>query len=102
MRSYTFIPFVFCMVVFLAGKPIAFNYDIGDTVSDFTLKNVNGKMVSLSDYKNSKGVILIFDCNTCPYSRAYNDRIIDLHAKYSTRGFPVVTINANDPNISPG
>ena len=77
-------------------------YEVGDTVSDFKLKNVNGKLVSLSDYKDSKGVILIFDCNTCPYSKAYNDRIIALHKSFAPRGFPVVTINANDGEQSPG
>ncbi|HEY0771653.1 MAG TPA: redoxin domain-containing protein, partial [Sphingobacteriaceae bacterium] len=78
------------------------NYGVGDTVADFKLKNVDGKMVSLADYKTSKGVIVIFDCNTCPYSRAYNERIIQLNKKYSSVGFPVITINANDPEQSDG
>jgi peroxiredoxin len=92
-----------CFVLLAAGKSTPPDgYAVGDRVEDFKLKNVDGKMVALSDYKDQKGVVLIFDCNTCPYSKAYNQRIIDLHAKYSTRGFPVVTINANDPNISPG
>jgi peroxiredoxin len=77
-------------------------YEIGDAVSDFKLKNVDGKMISLSDYKDQKGAIVIFDCNTCPYSKAYNDRIIELNSKYSAKGFPVITINPNDPEISPG
>jgi peroxiredoxin len=77
-------------------------YEIGDAVSDFKLKNVDGKMVSLSDYKDQKGAIVIFDCNTCPYSRAYNDRIIELNSKYSSKGFPVITINPNNPELSPG
>lgn len=77
-------------------------YDVGDTVSDFRLKNFDGKMVSLFDYKDSKGVILIFDCNTCPYSKAYNDRIIALHKNFAPKGFPVVTINPNDGKQSPG
>lgn len=77
-------------------------YEIGDAVSDFKLKNVDGKMVSLSDYKDQKGTIVIFDCNTCPYSRAYNDRIINLNSKYFSKGFPVIAINPNDPEISPG
>jgi thiol-disulfide isomerase/thioredoxin len=59
-------------------------------------------MIALSDYKSAKGAIVIFDCNTCPYSKAYNDRIIALHKKYAAKGFPVITINANDPQISPG
>jgi peroxiredoxin len=77
-------------------------YDIGDSVADFNLKNFDGKMVSLSSYKDGKGAIVIFDCNTCPYSKAYNDRIIALNKKYASQGFPVITINANDPEMSPG
>jgi len=90
----------FSLLVLLAGT--APKYEVGDTVADFKLKNVDGKTVSLGDYKTSKGVIVIFDCNTCPYSKAYNDRIIALNAKYESQGFPVVAINANDPSISPG
>jgi peroxiredoxin len=77
-------------------------YGVGDTVKSFTLKNTDGKNVSLSDYKGEKGVIVIFDCNTCPYSKLYNNRIMALNKKYKTKGFPVITINANDPKMSPG
>ncbi|MGC1241104.1 MAG: thioredoxin family protein [Chryseosolibacter sp.] len=86
----------------ISARTAAPNYGIGDTVSDFKLKNVDGRMISLSDYKTAKGVILIFDCNTCPYSKAYNDRIIALHKKYSGEGYPVITINSNDSEQSPG
>jgi peroxiredoxin len=88
------------MVALVSAKPL--KYEIGDAVMDFKLKNIDGKTVALSDYKTSKGAIIIFDCNTCPYSKAYNDRIIALNKKYSSVGFPVVAINANDPQISPG
>jgi len=84
----------------IAATPTAYN--LGDTVSDFKLKNVDGKMISLADYKSSKGVIVIFDCNTCPYSKAYNDRIVQLSKKYGPKGFPVIAINANSPDLSPG
>jgi len=90
-----------CMALFFAGKtPVP--YGIGDTVNDFKLKNTDGKFVSLSDYKGEKGVIVIFDCNTCPFSKAYNERIMSLNKKYAAQGFPVVAINANDPQVSPG
>jgi peroxiredoxin len=87
-------------VLLFAGRTV--KYEVGDRVSEFKLKNVDGKMISLSDYKSGKGVIVIFDCNTCPYSKAYNDRIIGLNKKYASQGFPVVTINANSPEISSG
>jgi len=85
-----------------AGAPIKEGYEVGDTAVDFKLKNVDGKMVSLADYKNAKGFILIFDCNTCPYSKAYNERIIALNKKYSAAGYPVLAINPNDPSKSSG
>jgi thiol-disulfide isomerase/thioredoxin len=66
------------------------------------LKNVDGKKLSLADFKEAKGFIVIFDCNTCPVSQAYNNRIIALNKKYASQGFPVVAINPNDPTVSPG
>jgi peroxiredoxin len=86
--------------LFLNGRTT--KYEVGDKVSDFTLKNVDGKMVSLSSFQSQKGVIVIFDCNTCPYSKMYNERIMALNKKYKAKGFPVVAINANDPKMSPG
>ncbi|MBI1768699.1 MAG: thioredoxin family protein [Bacteroidetes bacterium] len=77
-------------------------YDVGDTVSDFKLKNVDGQMVSLSDFKGAKGFIVIFDCNTCPMSKAYNSRIIELNKKFSSQGFPVIAINPNSAKVSEG
>lgn len=77
-------------------------YGVGDLVTDFKLKNVDGEHVSLSGLKDNKGAIVIFDCNTCPFSKAYNERIIELNAKYSSKGYPVIAINANDPARSPG
>ena len=72
-------------------------YQIGDVAIDFSLPNVDGKMVSLSDFADAKGFIVIFTCNTCPYSVAYEDRIIALDNKYSEEGYPVIAINPNDP-----
>ncbi len=77
-------------------------YDIGDVATDFKLKNVDGKMVSLADYSDAKGYIVIFSCNTCPYVVAYEDRMIELHNAYDKKGFPVIAINPNDPEVSPG
>jgi peroxiredoxin len=71
----------------------------GDKAPDFSLKNVDGKMVSLADFKDAKGFIIVFTCNSCPYSIAYEDRIIALDAKYKSKGFPVVAINPNDPAL---
>lgn len=90
-----------CLALLLALSPVKNGYEVGDIATDFSLKNVDGKMVSLADYKSAKGFIVIFDCNTCPYSKAYNERIIALNKKYS-KEFPLIAINANSPDMSPG
>lgn len=77
-------------------------YKVGDKAEDFKLKNTDGKMVSLSEFdKATKGAIVIFTCNHCPYAIAYEDRIIDLDKKFSKKGYPVIAINPNDPEIQP-
>lgn len=77
-------------------------YDVGDVATDFELKNVDGTMVSLSDYKDAKGFIVVFTCNTCPYAVAYEDRIIELDKKYASKGYPVIAIMPNNTKVKPG
>lgn len=77
-------------------------YAIGDTADNFELKNVDGEMVSLDDYEDAKGYVIIFTCNTCPYAKFYEDRIISLHQELEPQGYHVIAINPNDPNIKPG
>lgn len=72
-------------------------YKIGDIATDFSLKNVDGKKVSLKDMKSAKGYIVVFTCNHCPYAVAYEDRIIALDKKYKKLGYPVIAINPNNP-----
>lgn len=76
-------------------------YEIGDYASDFSLKNIDGKTVSLSDYSSAKGFIVVFTCNTCPYAKAYEQRIVELDKKYADQGFPVIAINPNDLTKQP-
>ena len=73
----------------------------GDIAVGFTLKNVDDREVSLSDYLDQKGVIVVFTCNPCPFANAYEQRIIQLHTKYADQGFPVLAINSNDESLSP-
>ncbi len=91
-----------CVSAFsVRDNPIENGYEIGDVAEDFSLKNIDGKMVSLSDYKNAKGFIVIFTCNTCPYAIKYEDRIIALDKKYADRGYPVIAIMPNNTDMKP-
>lgn len=76
-------------------------YDIGDVVSDVNLMDVNKKMVSFADYTDAKGFIVIFTCNTCPYAVASEDRINALDAEFKGKGYPVIAINPNNPDVQP-
>ena len=58
-------------------------------------------MVSLSNYPDAKGFIVTFTCNHCPYAVAYEQRIMDLDAKYASLGYPVIAISLNDPALVP-
>ncbi|MDG1778007.1 MAG: thioredoxin family protein [Flavobacteriaceae bacterium] len=77
-------------------------YDIGATATDFKLENIDGTFVSLSDFEQAKGFIVVFTCNTCPYAVAYEDRIEALNKMYATKGYPVIAIMPNNIEIKPG
>lgn len=90
---------LFCL--FLSFSVFA-GYKVGDKATDFSLKNTDGKMVSMNQMKNAKGFIVVFTCNHCPFSIAYEDRIIALNEKYASKGYPVIAINPNDEVREPG
>ncbi|MGB0455969.1 MAG: thioredoxin family protein [Flavobacteriaceae bacterium] len=77
-------------------------YNIGDVATDFKLENIDGNFISLSNFSEAKGFILIFTCNTCPYAVAYEDRIEALNKKYAPMGYPVIAIMPNNTKIKPG
>ena len=94
---------VFLMTIALNGNIItnSTGYIPGDKASDFSLKSVDGKSYSLSNYKDAKGFIIVFTCNSCPFAVMYEDRINDLAKKYVTKGYVLLAINPNDPTVKP-
>jgi peroxiredoxin len=72
-------------------------YAIGDAVSDFRLKNVDNRTVSLNDYRGQKGVIIVFTSNHCPFAKSYEDRLLSINQRYSSQGYPVIAVQPNDP-----
>ena len=92
---------IFSASIILIGMLVNAQYKVGDVATDFKLKNVNEKFVSLKDYDSAKGYIVIFTCNHCPYAKAYEDRIIELDKNFKELGYPVIAINPNDPTLQP-
>ena len=94
---------VLCVSAFtLSTTNLGEGYKVGDIAEDFSLKNIDGKMVSLSDYKDAKGFIITFTCNTCPFAVAYEDRTVELDKKYASKGYPVIAIMPNNTDVKPG
>jgi peroxiredoxin len=101
MKKYIFLFLTLAAVAFWAFRPANNGYKVGDKATDFSLKNVDGKMVSLKNFDKAKGFIVIFTCNHCPFSVKYEDRIIDIDKKYAPMGYPVIAINPNDVEKQP-
>ena len=102
MKKSIYFLFAITFIIASSFKPFdTVGYVVGDAAKDFKLKNVDGKMISLADYKTAKGYIVVFTCNHCPFSQAYEQRIIDLHKRYAPKGYPVIAINPNDKDRSP-
>jgi len=96
--------FLFLLFFTVAFSPIIHDkgYDIGDVATDFKLENIDGNFVSLSDFKQAKGFIVVFTCNTCPYAVAYEVRIEALNKEYAPKGYPVIAIMPNNVQSKPG
>ena len=70
---------------------------IGAAAPDFNLPNLNGEFMSLKNFKKAEILVLIFTCNHCPTSQAYEDRIIEFTKEYKEKGVAVVAINSASP-----
>ncbi len=82
----------------LAGEELA----IGEMGPGFDLKGTDSEMHTLEDVAGEKGTAVIFTCNMCPFSKGYEDRLVDLAENYQAEGIGFVAINPNDPEIVPG
>lgn len=92
---------LFFSSLFIGENVVSNGYQPGDKAADFKLKSVDGKMYSMADYKDAKGFIVVFTCNTCPFAIKYEDRINDLAKKYKKQGYVLLAINPNDPAVQP-
>lgn len=93
--------FIFISALFGFKTIVENGYKPGDKATDFKLKSVDGKMYSMSDYKDAKGFIVVFTCNHCPFAIKYEDRVMELAKKYKSKGYVLLAINPNDPAAAP-
>lgn len=88
-----------CLIAFTVSAQSGFN--VGDKASDFNLKGVDDEMHSLAGIDNANGYIVTFTCNHCPFAVMYEDRLIALQNEFGPKGYQVVAINPNDPDVNP-
>jgi peroxiredoxin len=69
---------------------------IDKTIKNFKLKSTENKMISLSDYKNAKGFIIVFTCNKCPMAKLYSERLNLMSLKFRTQGVYLLAVNSMD------
>lgn len=74
---------------------------LGTKAPAFTLPNTEGQPVTLSDYENSKALLVIFMCNHCPYVKHVADELKKLADDYADQGLGVVGISSNDAENYP-
>src|SRR5207248_11518271 len=74
---------------------------LGTSAVDFQLKGVDGKTHSLNSLSDKKAVVVVFSCNHCPYTQAYEDRMVQIQKDYSPKGVTLVAINSNDDTAYP-
>jgi thiol-disulfide isomerase/thioredoxin len=70
---------------------------IGAAAPGFSLPGVDGKTYTLASFSNAKVLVVVFMCNHCPTSQAYEQRVIQLTTDYAPKGVSVVAINPNNP-----
>lgn len=66
-------------------------------MKDAKMKNVDGRELSIADVSGERGMLVIFSCNSCPWVKAWEDRIASIGNAYQKKGFGVIVINSNDP-----
>ena len=79
--------------------------NIGDAAPAFELQNSNAteglSMMNLENSRGENGLIVVFECNHCPYVIASISRLEAMSGKSNSLGIGFVGINSNDPDNYP-
>ena len=79
-----------------AARIFAAGVEVGDKAPSWSgIPGTDDKKHSLSDYTNAKVIVLVFTCNHCPVTQAYEERLVALQKEYGPKGVQVVAVNVN-------
>ena len=75
--------------------------DFGWKAPDFALRGIDGKTYRLADVKGTRGTLIMFICNHCPYVKAAIARIVRDVGDLMPQGIGAIAIMANDTAAYP-
>ena len=80
------------------------NLPIGSLLpkADIRVKDVSGKVISLSQARGTNGLLVMFTCNTCPYVIRNQSRTKEVCGYAGDRQVGVVLLNANEGDRNGG
>src|SRR6516162_4880254 len=67
----------------------------GKTLADFTLKDTEGREVSLGSFKDKKAIVVVFVGTQCPINNLYQPRLAELYKEFAPQGVAFLAINSN-------
>lgn len=74
---------------------------LGTPAPAFSLTDGSGKRFALRDFAGSKGLLVAFICNHCPYVKHILDGFVEFAREYGPKGLAIVAINPNDADARP-
>jgi peroxiredoxin len=74
---------------------------LGTEAPAFQLPDIQGKTISISDFRDAPALLVVFMCNHCPYVKHIRESLVELVKEYQAKGVAVVAINANDVDTYP-
>ena len=74
---------------------------LGTVAPEFTLRDTDGKQVSLSDFTGSPALVVAFICNHCPFVKHIREGLASFGDDMKAAGVVVVAISSNDINSHP-
>ncbi len=78
---------------------------LGTPAPDFALPDTNGRLISLADFQEAKGLLIMFLCNHCPYVIHIQNALAEMGRNFQPKGIAMAAISANDaakyPDDSP-
>ncbi len=74
---------------------------LGSQAPDFSLPNVDGQTLTLSDFQGKAGLLVVFMCNHCPFVVHLRPHLAEFAKEYTAKGLAIVGISSNDVEAYP-